>query len=214
MCIVVKQNTLGGLPVREAMRMEVVRIPATASIQTAVRSLVKHKVNGLLVTDAYDGPVGVVSKTDIVGAYYASLPVEYAVENIMMAPPIFCGQADLLESALDTMRSAGVYRLYVLGGHPARVVGVLAYPDIVGLLYRYCHDCDNSLLNKRRTQKLVDASSRWRVKDAMTPSVTSFSENASLLEIMEGLSAYRFGAVLITKGPFQNNSCNLTSRLL
>jgi CBS domain-containing protein len=31
----------------------------------------------------------------------------------------------------------------------------------------------------------------------MTPSVTSFPEDADLLHIMEGLSTYRFGAVLI-----------------
>ncbi|MBI5569874.1 MAG: CBS domain-containing protein [Desulfomonile tiedjei] len=197
MSIVVQQNTLGGLPVRDAMRMEVVHTSATASIQTAVRLLLKHKVNALLVTDSDDQPVGVVSKTDIVGAYYASLPAEYSVQNIMMAPPIFCSSDDLLESALDMMRSASVYRLYVMGKVPARVIGVLAYPDIVGLLYRYCHDCENSLLNKKRAHKLDDASTRFRLRDAMTSSVTSFPEDADLLQIMEGLSAYRFGAVLI-----------------
>ncbi len=38
---------------------------------------------------------------------------------------------------------------------------------------------------------------RFRVRDVMTPSVTSFSDQNSLAEIMEGLSVNRFGAVLI-----------------
>jgi len=178
--------------------MEVVQILSTASIQKAIGLLVKYKINALLVTEADEAPVGVVSKSDIIAAYVASMRVEFSVENIMMSPPLFCDPRDLLESALETMRAAGVYRLYALEGDPARVVGVLAYPDIVALLYTYCHDCENSLTHKRQGLAQDDQVQRFRVKEAMTPSVTSFSEDATLLEVMDGLSAYRFGAVLIT----------------
>lgn len=198
MPIVTKQSSLGGLSVREAMRMEVVQIPATASIQKAIGLLVKYKINALLVTEADEIPVGVVSKTDIISAYGASMRAEFSVENIMMTPPLFCSPVDPLESSLETMRAAGVYRLYALDGVPARVVGVLAYPDIVALLYTYCRDCENSLTHRRRALRQDDSVIRFRVKEAMSPSVTSFSEDATLLEVMDGLSVYRFGAVLIT----------------
>ena len=39
---------------------------------------------------------------------------------------------------------------------------------------------------------------RYRVRDVMTQPVESFSHNDSLIQVIEGLSAFRFGAVLIT----------------
>jgi CBS domain-containing protein len=205
-----KKSTLGGLVVGYAMRKEVVRLPASAAIATAVRLLIKHKVNALLVTDYQGTSVGVVSKTDIIGAYYASLPVDSPVEHIMMFPPLFCHEGDPLESALETMRSRRVYRLYVLEKDSDRVTGVLAYPDIVGLLYRFCYTCDKSIVNRRRDVKNEDSATRLRIRDVMTPSVTSYADDTSLSDIMEGLSAYRFGAVLITDG--QNRPCGVVSK--
>lgn len=194
----VKKMVLGELTVRDAMRMQVVGIPGDRSIEAGIRLLIKYKINALLVTDLHDSGIGVVSKTDVMGAYYALLPVDSPLEQIMISPPLFCRPDDSLESALHTMRSRKVYRLYVSAGMSGKAIGILAYPDIVGLLYRYCRSCAQSIVN-RREQKLTDnASLRFRVKEVMTPSVTSFSETDSLSEIMEGLSVNRFGAVLIT----------------
>ncbi|MBC8430729.1 MAG: CBS domain-containing protein [Desulfobacterales bacterium] len=53
--------------------------------------------------------------TNIMGAYYASLPLETSLDNTMSSPPLFCRPDDSLDSALDIMRSNGVYRLYVAG---------------------------------------------------------------------------------------------------
>jgi len=179
------------------MRAQIVSLPAESSIQRAIRRLVKYKVNALLVTDENDHPRGVVSKTDIMAGYYAGLPIDFPLENIMISPPLFCRAADSLESALDTMRSNHIYRLYVTDDNQDRVVGVLAYPDIVGLLYRYCHACNRSVLKQGKDQRLLDERDRIRVRDVMTPSVKWFSEQENLLRIMEGLSAHRFGAILI-----------------
>jgi CBS domain-containing protein len=208
--VTVEKSTLGGLLVGYAMRKEVVRLAGSASIASAVRQLIKHKINALLVTDDKALPVGVVSKTDITAAYYAGLPAESPIDQIMMSPPLFCHADDPLESALQTMRSKGVYRLYVLEGDTDHVIGVLAYPDIVGLLYRFCYSCDRSIVNRRKDQELDDATTRIRMKDVMVPSVASFQDDASLLEIMEGLSTYRFGAVLITNQ--DNLPCGVVSK--
>jgi CBS domain-containing protein len=192
-----KKTTLRDLLVKDAMRMRVTSLPGNLPIESGIRSLIKYKVNALLITGNNGLPVGVVSKSDIMGAYYASLAIDTPLEQIMFSPPLFCSPTDSLESTLETMRSNGIYRLYVSRGTSEKPLGVLAYPDIVGLLYRYCRSCDQSLMN-RRTNKLECADAlRFRVRDVMTPSVMSFPEHDSLSEIMDGLSVNRFGAVLI-----------------
>lgn len=195
-----EKTTLRDLLVKDAMRMQVTSLPGDLPIESGIRFLIKYKVNALLITNRDGFPVGVVSKTDVMGAYYAALGLDTPLEQIMVSPPLFCSPADSLESTLETMRSKGIYRLYVTKGSSEKQLGVLAYPDIVGLLYRYCRSCDKSLMN-RRPKKLEDVDAlRFRVKDVMTPSVTSFAEHDSLTEIMEGLSVNRFGAILIRDG--------------
>ncbi|MFH0959364.1 MAG: CBS domain-containing protein [Pseudomonadota bacterium] len=192
-----KKSTLRDLLVKDAMRIQVTGLSGALPIESAIRILIKYKVGALLITDQDDLPVGVVSKTDVMGAYYASMALDTPLVNIMVSPPLFCNPADSLESTLETMRSRRIYRLYVWKGSSERAIGVVAYPDIVGLLYRYCRSCDQSLMN-RRNKKLEGVDSlRFKVRDVMTPSVTSFSENDSLSEIIEGLSVNHFGAVLI-----------------
>lgn len=198
MAVIAKQTVLKGLTVKDAMRRQVLHLPRSSAIDTAINRLIKYKTSALLALDDDSMPVGVVSKTDIMGAYYASLPLDSPLEGIMTSPPLFCNEADSLESALDMMRSKGVYRLYVYDETPDDLSGVLAYPDIVGLLYQYCHRCERSTAGRRREKAAKDEVPRFTVKEVMTPSVMSFGVDDSLLTIMEGLSAYRFGAVLIT----------------
>ena len=197
MSIVVKKTILKGLLVSEAMRRQVISLSKETTIGSSINYLIKYKVNALLTTDESNQPVGVVSKTDIMGAYYAALPADSPLEYIMSSPPLFCRPGDSLESALDTMRSRGIYRLYALEPNSKDVVGVLAYPDIVGLLYRYCRSCEQSIVLRKQRKQDYNAILHFKVKDVMTTSVKAFMENESLGRIMEGLSMHRFGAVLI-----------------
>ena len=130
--------------------MQVISLASSSSIETGIRTLIKYKISGLLLTSQDESPVGVVTKTDIIAAYYASLPIDSPLEHIMMSPPLYCAEDDSLESALDLMRSKSVYRLYVMRDIPGKVVGVLAYRDIVGLLYQYCRMCENSIATRER----------------------------------------------------------------
>lgn len=198
MSIQTKKTVLSDLMVREAMRAQVINLPEQATIEMGIRFLIKYKINALLISDENESPIGVVSKTDIMAAYYGEIPLESPLQHIMMSPPLFCGPDDSLESALDMMRANGVYRLYVSDADSGDVQGILAYPDIVGLLYRFCYTCDRSLHNRRAKDSMESEIHRLLVKDVMTPSVTSFQEDSTLLEIMDGLFANRFGAVLIT----------------
>ncbi len=199
MVVIEQKNTLRNLLVRDAMRRQVVQLDQSKSIDHTITILIKYKVNALLVVDNGKNPVGVVSKTDIMGAYYAGLPIDSPIEDIMVSPPLFCNQDDSLEGALESMREKGVYRLYILENKGGTVVGALAYPDIVGLLYRFCHQCEyNHLRSKKRSTG--DFVRRFTVREVMTTEVQAISMYESLHVVMEDLSAYRFGAVLIVDG--------------
>lgn len=193
MTLVRQRHVLTGMRVREAMRKQVVSLPASASVMKCIPHLIKHKISAVLVIDKKGRPLGVVSKTDIMGAFYAALSLETPLEHIMVGPPITCFPDDELEVSIDAMRDRGIHRLYVLGADAEQIVGTLAYPDIVGLLYRYCRACDKS----RATTRRAAGTERLTVNDVMTPSVFSCGETDRLYRVMEGLSGHRFGAVLI-----------------
>ena len=188
------KNTLSGLTVGQAMRRQTISLDQATSIGNSINTLIKYKVNALLTTDQDGAPVGVLSKTDIMGAYYAGLPIDSPLEDIMSRPPLFCRPDDPLESALEVMRASRVYRLFARDAHD-HVVGVLAYPDIVGLLYQYCRDCEFS--HARQKKKSGTAIRRFTVGDIMTRDVKAVAVEASLFQVMEELSAYRFGAILV-----------------
>ncbi|MBW2430971.1 MAG: CBS domain-containing protein [Deltaproteobacteria bacterium] len=196
MPLIEKRSVLSGISVKEAMRRQVIRLPQSAPIDFCINRMIKYKINSVLIINEKQRPTGVVSKTDLMGAYYAGFPIETPVENIMVGPPLFCYPDDELELSLDIMQQNGIHRLYVQGADASDVVGVMAYPDIVGLLYRYCRACDRGLLKARRRQE-DDQFRRLKVKDVMTATVTAYLEEDELAQVIEGLTAHRFGAVLI-----------------
>jgi len=195
MPIIDYQDVLKGLLVQEAMRRQVIRLPEEAPLEQAIRYTIKFKVNAILITDIRQEGLGVVSKTDLMGAYYAGLPLNTSCGAVMMGPPLFCRAADTLDQALDTMRTHRVHRLYVRERGSHRALGVLAYPDIVGLLYRYCNKCERSLRLRPGSENL--AADQYRIREVMTPEIYAHQEDDSLQMVMEGLAAHRFGAVLI-----------------
>ena len=194
--VVSEKRTLAGLDVRQAMRRQLVALKISSRIHQAINTLIKYKVNAVLLTDDKGSPQGVVSKTDVMGAYYAQLPLDSPLSFIMNAPPHYCMISDSLEDALELMRGLGIYRLYVKDQHQ-EVVGVLAYPDIVGLLYRFCHECKFSRLAGKARQKLAGNGTYLKVRDVMTASVEVVDQDADLSAVMEVLTAHRFGAVLV-----------------
>jgi CBS domain-containing protein len=190
-------QVLKGLNVQDAMRRQVIRVPATAWLAQAIRAMIKYKVNAILIIGQNQAALGVVSKTDLMTAYYGGLPLETSVAEIMAGPPQFCQPQDSLDSALDQMRESHIHRLYVSGEEVETVIGVLAFPDIVGMLYRYCHRCDRSLLQRREEEDNPQWRDQFFVREVMTPAVTFFTATDSLWNVMGGLAAYKFGAVPI-----------------
>jgi CBS domain-containing protein len=198
MPVVMKKSVLSGTLVKEAMRRQVVKLPKTASLSKCINHLVKYKSHSVLVTDEVDRPMGIASKTDIIGAYYGGFPVESPVRSIMNGPLITCFPDDELEAALDLMRTHGVHQLFVQGADRASVVGVLTYPDVVALIYRCCRSCPRNT-NRRRPGSSEDpeAVQLWTVHEAMTGLALGYHEEDSLADVIEGMVAYRLGGVLI-----------------
>ena len=136
------KNTLSDVFVKDAMRRIIISLPQNISIDSSINTLIKHKISGILTLDDSGKPSGVVSKTDIIGAYYATLPIDSPLEYIMASPPLVCSMDDPLEAALEKMRESSVYRLYVTG-NDGTIVGSLAYPDIVANYTYYTNYTNN-----------------------------------------------------------------------
>jgi predicted transcriptional regulator len=203
------KKTLSGLVVSQAMRRQIVQLNKDTAIGNSINALIKFKVNALLTIDQAGKPIGGLSKTDIMGAYYAGLTIDSPVEDIMSTPPLFCSPEDALDKALQIMRSQRIYRLYVTDPENQNVVGALAYPDIVGLLYKYCHDCEYRYIRQKNKSE-PDSMKRIFVKEIMTNEVKSVLQGDSLLQVMEELSVYRFGAILVRDG--EKNPCGVVSK--
>jgi len=192
-----RTNVMKDLTVKEAMRRLTVNLAAEAPLSQAISYAIKYKVNAILVTGAHQEALGVVAKTDLMGAYYAGLPLSTPAAAIMVGPPVFCQQDESLDAALDRMRTHKIHRLYVREEAPRQAVGVLAYPDIVGLLYRYCHQCEKNL-RRHQGGSQPPLTDRYQIREVMTPGVFTQGANDSLHQVMEGLAAHKFGSLLIT----------------
>ena len=183
--------------VGQAMRRQIASLPAHARLDQAVRMLVKFKMSALLVTGDTGRARGVVSKTDLMTAFYGDFSLDTPVDQIMVSPPATCRRSDSLDEALEVMRQARIHRLYVTDKDGLRVVGVLAYPDIVGLIYRICHNCEKSVFGRNSADAQGDVGRRLRVRQVMSPGVQACLETDSLTLVMEGLSQSGPGAMLI-----------------
>jgi len=196
MPIIDQKDVLKAVVVHEAMRRLVVRVDRLAPLHSVIRNTLKYKANALLVVDDRRRGIGVVSKTDLMGAYYAGLPLDTPAEAVMVGPPLFCRPDQSLDQALDTMRAHRVHRLYVAGDDSGRAGGVLAYPDIVGMLYRFCAKCEHNL--RRPKSGAAVSSDAYRVGEVMTKGVWAQRDCDSLAEVIESLAANRLGALLVT----------------
>ncbi len=196
MPLVETRSVFSGIPVSEAMRRQVISLPFSADIGQGIRMMIRYKANAVLLTDK-SVPFGVVSKTDLMGAFYADFPTETPLGDVMGSQPIACFPDDPLESALEIMEAAGVHRLYVTGANREEVIGTVAYSEIVGLLYRYCRACERGTAKKRMKLSGIDPSARLTVREVMTQDVWSCRDKDRLFTVIETLSTHHMGAVLV-----------------
>lgn len=189
-------HTLSGKIVADAIRRRINHLRKDSTISSAIGVLIKYKIGGLLVMDEDSHPAGVVSKTNLIGAYYAAMPLDTPLEHIMTSPALFCRLDDPLEDALAAMKDNQVYRLYVKDPANDAVVGALAYPDIVSLLYEYCSHCPESLFSRKKLPS-AEGIARLQVRDCMTTGIKSVTTDDMLYQVLEELSLHHLGAILV-----------------
>ena len=192
------RSVLSGMRVKEAMRRQIISLDGTTSIWTGIGRLIKYKADALLVMDSEGSPAGIVSKTDMAGAYYAELPADTPLEAIMAGPLHTCFIDDGLEHALDIMRNNGVHQLFVVGADAGRFEGMLNYGDILGLVFQTCRNCRKNRLRQSAAGVNDPHSTEPTVSEVMTSSVITCNVTDALYQVMESLSAYRMSSVLVT----------------
>ena len=191
------RSVLSGMRVKEAMRRQIVVADRAEPAAAGIARMIKYKADILLVNDGDGRPAGLVSKTDMTGAFYAGLPVETPLGDIMMGPLVCCYPDDRLEDALQTMTDGGMHQLFVKGADDGRLEGLLAFADILGLVYRYCRRCRRS---RARDDAAADAGAiveETRVGEVMTASVIACRDTDDLTGVMETLTSQRKSALLV-----------------
>lgn len=193
----VKGDSFANLRVGDIMRRTLLKKNDSSTLLSAIVNFIKYKADALLVVDDEGRPVGVVTKTEVMSCYFGELPVETPLGAVMGAPVISCTPGESLQNALLTMQDRHIHRIYVLDPDGEMALGTLSYPDIVGVLYRYCCRCDASLNNRNRAAD-DRGKHRLTVRDVMHLSVISGSAGDSIESVIELLASYRIGALLLT----------------
>lgn len=195
MTVFKSRSALTGIKIDEVMHKIVKRKSHNTPIDDCIRSMIKMRNNITLIDDNQGYPAGVVTKTDIMTAYYSGIPVDTALSEIMMGPLLFCFPDDRIEDVIDSMQQDSVQRVLVCGADNSEIIGMLDYSDIIGLLYRYCRDCDKS---KWQTENgHVNTPINLKVKDVMIEGASSCSEEKTILNVIEKLLTSGLGSVLI-----------------
>ena len=192
------RSVLSGMRVKEAMRRQIVAARTSETAHGGIGRMIKYKSDVLLIVDNGGEALGVVSKTDMAGAFYAGLPVGTSLESLMVGPLLFCFPDDPLEDALEIMVDGGVHQLFVKGADADRFEGMLAYGDILGLVYRYCRRCRKGRFSQSIDDAGVDLSADVLVAEVMSPAVVGCRVDDDLAQVIEILSSHRMGAVLVS----------------
>ena len=191
------RSVLSGMRVKEAMRRQMISLGGSTPISIGISRLIKYKVDALLVMDPEGRPAGIVSKTDMAGAYYAEMPADTPLEAIMAGPLLTCFIDDGLEHALDIMVSSGVHQLFVVGADAERFEGMLNYGDILGLVFQICRRCRKSRMRELAEGDDDPQPTDTTVSDVMTSSVVTCKVSDDIFQVMESLTAHRMSAVLV-----------------
>jgi CBS domain-containing protein len=138
--------------VRDVMTPNVISIPAQATILDAARTMLRHRVSGLPVTDAQGHLIGMVTEGDflrrseigterqrpkwlefVVGpgrmAQDYVRAVGRKVEDIMTRDPIAVSEDDGLDTVVDLMERRHIKRLPVL--RDRKIVGIISRANLM-----------------------------------------------------------------------------------
>ena len=116
------------------------------ALVNVIEGLTEHRCGAVLITNAGNKAMGVVSKSDLIVAYKHGLAVNIRARTVMSTPVQSCpGEAELSD-AIQQMLLRDVQRIFVHGSDPANIVGVLSLSDAARFRSGTCHACTSSRL--------------------------------------------------------------------
>jgi CBS domain-containing protein len=135
-------------PIREIMSTEVVAFTAQTSIQEATRIMLDRQISGAPVVDEARRPIGIVSKTDLLEAWYEHHKSQddaasSEVGHIMVPYLLAAQHTAPIALAAALMAYEGVHRLLVLDEQSA-MIGIVTSLDIL----RWLGNCSGFFMNK------------------------------------------------------------------
>lgn len=109
---------------------EIVRAPASMSVQDVVALLHKHRIGAVLVMDG-DLPVGIVSERDVVKCLHEKgvAILDATAEEIMSSPVVLASPSDSVCEAMSVMTERRIRHLPVI--EHGQVVGIVSIGDLV-----------------------------------------------------------------------------------
>ena len=110
---------------------DVISIEPTASLETAVKTLAKHRIGALLVLGPDRRVVGILSERDIVRALaeHGAAVLTQPLSQVMTRKVVTCGKTETVGTLMEQM-TAGKFR-HVPVVEQDQVVGIISIGDVV-----------------------------------------------------------------------------------
>ena len=110
---------------------DVISIEPTASLETAVKTLAKHRIGALLVLGPDRRVVGILSERDIVRALaeHGAAVLTQPLSQVMTRKVVTCGETETVGTLMEQM-TAGKFR-HIPVVEQDQVVGIISIGDVV-----------------------------------------------------------------------------------
>ena len=125
------------MTVRNTYRRDVDCARADETVRVAAQRMQQRSVGSLVVTDAFDVPIGIVTDRDLVIRALATAndPNEQTLADVMTSPVVTVGEEATIDETLEVMRTRGCRRLPVVDD-AGRLSGILTLDDVLMRAYK------------------------------------------------------------------------------
>jgi len=129
------------LTVQEVMTPDVQFAYEGDPLYTVIETLTAKSLGAILIYAADDRAAGVVSKTDLIRAWFHGVQPDAAAAEVMSTPVQSCRHSTKLSEALQLMLLQDVQRLFVSAAEADQIVGVLSLSDAARFRSGSCRAC-------------------------------------------------------------------------
>ena len=154
------KRSLSEIPVREIMKKNLITMVSDQEdfLHQCATRMITFKIGSIIITDENGDLVGIITQTDIEGAFANRHPGKYKVRDYMSEKTVTCRNSDHLKYALEILNKNSVSRLVVTDnlGHVKGLITTntfLKHSDY----FKRSDGMDRSyLLDKNRSSFTVD----------------------------------------------------------